>query len=99
MPLRDGEEFYPAAFFLSRIIPMRELLGEVPAIVLSEGDKNKVLHGMDLSVLTGASEVDEYRLLDEAGELLALARRLQTFASPVAQPAHWVRIHPRIIFV
>ena len=31
--------------------------------------------------------------------LLALAQRLQTFASPVPQPARWVRIHPHIIFV
>jgi hypothetical protein len=53
---------------------------------------------MDLNLLTGASESGEYRILDEAGHLIAVARRLHTFASPVAQPAHWVRVHPHIIF-
>jgi hypothetical protein len=52
---------------------------------------------MDMNLLTGAWEAAEYRLLDQSGELIALAERLQTFASPVSQPARWVRIHPRII--
>jgi hypothetical protein len=30
--------------------------------------------------------------------LIALAHRLQTFTSPVEQPAHWIRIHPHLIF-
>jgi tRNA pseudouridine55 synthase len=96
--LSDGSNFYSREFFLSRIIPLRSLLSEVPALVLSEGDKNKVIHGMDLNVLTGAWEAAEYRLLDQSGELIALVDRLQTFASPVSQPVRWVRIHPRIIF-
>ncbi len=99
VPLSDGTDFYPRQFFLSRIIPLRALLSEVPSFVLSEGDRNKVIHGMDLNILTGAWEAAEFRLLDDSGELIALAQKLQTFASPVAQPARWVRIHPHIIFV
>jgi tRNA pseudouridine55 synthase len=96
-PLTHGEEFHSREFFLGRIIQLNALLPEIPAVVISEGDRNKVTHGMDLNILTGAWESSEFRLLDERGDLIALARRLQAFVSPVAQPAHWVRIHPHII--
>jgi tRNA pseudouridine55 synthase len=98
-PLAEGEVFHPREFFLSRIIPMRNLLTEIPAIVISEGDKERVLHGMDLNLLTGAYEAPEYRFLDQSGELVALAQRLQTFSSPLPQPVKWVRAHPKLIFV
>jgi len=98
IPLMEGEEFHPREFYVERIIPMENLLREIPSIVVSGGDRAKLLHGMDLNLLTGASESNEYRLLDEEGHLVAIARHLHTFASPVAQPAHWVRIHPHIIF-
>ncbi len=98
IPLVEGERFSTRDFILSKAIPMRALLTELPGVVLSEGDRSKVIHGMDLNVLTGAWEAEEYRLLDERGELVALAQRAQAFVSPVAQPAHWVRIHPHIIF-
>ncbi len=98
VPLGDGTNFHPREFFLSRIVPMRNLLREIPAIVVSEGDKVRAAHGMDLNLLTSVCDSSEYRLVDEAGELIALADRLQTFASPVAQLVHWVRVHPRIIF-
>ena len=81
-----------------RIIPMRNLLTEIPAVVLSDGDKERVLHGMDLNLLTSAFEAPEYRLMDQSGEFLAIAERLQTFTSPVPQPVKWVRAHPKIIF-
>jgi tRNA pseudouridine55 synthase len=97
--LMEGEAFHPREFFLDRIIPLRELLAEIPSIVLSGGDKARLIHGMDLNLLTSSFGSDEYRLVDESGDLLALARRVQTFASPVDQPAQWVRIHPRIIFM
>src|SRR5206468_10237732 len=42
-PLSDGTDFYPREFFLSRILPLRSLLREIPSIVLSEGDKHKVI--------------------------------------------------------
>jgi tRNA pseudouridine55 synthase len=98
VPLTEGATFHPREFFLQRIIPMRELLGEIPSIVLSGGDRARLVHGMDLNLLTSSFRSNEYRLLDEAGDLLALAQRVQTFAAPVDQPAQWVRIHPRIIF-
>jgi tRNA pseudouridine55 synthase len=97
-PLSDGTDFFSRDYFLAHIIPLRELLSEIPAIVISQGDRQKVLHGADLNLLTDASETGEYRLVDESGNLVALAQRLQTFASPMAQPVHWVRVHPRIIF-
>lgn len=97
-PLRNEEGYYPREYFLERIIPMGRLLAELPAIVISRGDRARVVHGMDLNLLTGARDAAEYRLLDEEGNLVALARRLQTFASPMAQPACWVRVHPHIIF-
>jgi tRNA pseudouridine55 synthase len=96
--LGDGDQFHPREFFLDRIIPLRNLLFEVPSIVISEGDKNKLLHGMELNLLTTECDVPEYRLIDESGELVALAHRVQTFQSPVAQPANWVRVHPHLTF-
>jgi tRNA pseudouridine55 synthase len=98
VPLSDGRDFLPRDYFLARITPMKDLLSEIPAIVISPGDRQKVVHGADLNLLTNTWETDEYRLLDETGDLIALARRLQTFLSPVAQPVHWVRVHPHVIF-
>lgn len=97
-PILEGEEFHPREYFVNRIIPLRDLLQEIPAIIISEGDSRKVLHGMDLNLITANWESDEYRLLDESGELIALARRVQSFTSPVAQPAQWVRVHPHLAF-
>ncbi len=97
-PMSRGEEFFGRDYFLERVIPLRKLLPEIPAIVLSGGDRGKVCHGMDLNLLTSSWEADEYRLMDAAGELVAIAQRIQTFVSPVAQPARWVRVHPRITF-
>jgi tRNA pseudouridine55 synthase len=97
-PLAESDRFYPKDYFSGRVIPMRDLLPDLPAIRLSEGDRDKVRHGMDLNLLTSAWEAPEYRMMDESGELIALAQRLQTFVSPVVQPVRWVRVHPRINF-
>jgi len=97
VPLVEDGLFRSREFFLSRAIPLSDLLNEIPRIVLSPGDRQKVLHGMELNVLTSSWEAREYRLVDESGNLVAIADRVQAFASPMAQPAHWVRIHPRII--
>ena len=96
--LRDGDDFRPPEFFLNRIIPLRNLLPEIPSIVISEADKQRLLHGMDLNLLTSAPNAPEFRLMDERGNFIALGQRVQAFISPVVQPAHWVRIHPRIVF-
>jgi len=96
--LSEGQDFYPREFFLTRIIPMRSLLHEIPAIIISGGDRKKLVHGMDLNLLSADWESEEFRMLDESGELIALARRIQSFSPPVAQPAQWIRIHPHLIF-
>jgi tRNA pseudouridine55 synthase len=97
-PLTNGTDFYPREHFISCLIPLRGLLGEIPAIVVSAGDKGKLIHGIDVNMLTSAWSASEYRIVDESGDLVAIAQRLQTFTSPMAQPAQWVRLHPRVIF-
>ncbi len=96
--LSEGENFHTREFFLSRIIPMSRLLTEIPAIVVTDGDRERLVHGTDLNLLTAAYEAPEFRLLDQAGELVALAQRVQIFSSPGPQPVRWVRAHPKIIF-
>lgn len=98
VPLAEGEQFHPRDFFIGHITPVRDLLRDIPEIVISEGDKQKLLHGMDLNCITAEWESAEYRLMDESGEIVALARNVQVFASPVAQPARWVHVHPHITF-
>jgi tRNA pseudouridine55 synthase len=96
--LCEGDQFHSSEYFLSRIIPIKDLLLEIPSIVIPAGDKNKLLHGMDINLLTTDTRSEEFRLIDESGELIALAHRIQTFMSPVAQPAHWIRVHPHVTF-
>jgi tRNA pseudouridine55 synthase len=96
--LSEGQQFHSREFFISRIIPMRNLLAEIPAIVISDGDKKRLLHGMDLNLITADWKSEEFRLMDESGELIALARRIQAFAPPVSQPVRWVRVHPHLTF-
>jgi tRNA pseudouridine55 synthase len=96
--LTKGTDFHSKEHFLGCLIPLCELLGEIPAIVISAGDKGKLIHGIDLNLLTSSWNSAEYRLIDETGDLVAIAQRLQTFTSPAAQPAQWVRLHPRVIF-
>jgi len=98
VPMTEGDHFCTRDFFISRAIPLRKLLQEIPAIVISEGDKKKLIHGVDLNLITADHNSEEFRLLDESGELVALANRIQVFMSPVAQPAHWVRVHPHLTF-
>ena len=98
VPLAEGEQFHPRDFFISQVTPIRNLLRDIPEIVISEGDKKKLLHGMDLNLITANSESTEFRLMDEFGEIIALAKNIQVFTSPVAQPARWVRVHPHLTF-
>jgi tRNA pseudouridine55 synthase len=94
----EEQQFHSRELFISRVIPMRELLHEIPEIVISDGDKRKLIHGMDLNLITANWESEEFRLTDESGELIALAKRVQAFTSPIAQPAHWIRVHPHLTF-
>jgi tRNA pseudouridine55 synthase len=98
IPLAENEQFHPREFFIRQVIPMRNLLHEIPEIVIADTDKQKLIHGMDLNLISGNWEAGEFRLIDESGELIALAKKIQTFASPVAQPAHWIRVHPHLTF-
>jgi len=97
-PLSDDKGIFPREHFLECAIPLAELLREIPAIVVSAGDRTRLTHGADINVLTSARDAPEYRILDETGALVAIAQMVQSFVPPVAQPAHWVRIHPKIIF-
>jgi tRNA pseudouridine55 synthase len=96
--LGDGQQVHPREFFISRITPIRELLRDMPEIVISEADKKKLLHGMDLNLITANWESKEFRLMDDVGEIIALAKNIQAFTSPVAQPARWIRVHPHLTF-
>jgi len=98
VPLFEGEQFFPREFFISHVIPLANLLHEIPAIVISTGDREKLIHGMDLNLITTNWESEEYRLIDDSGALIALAKKIQTFSSPVTQPACWIRVHPHLTF-
>jgi tRNA pseudouridine55 synthase len=98
VPLEADQQYHPREFFVSHVIPMRNLLHEIPEIVISDGDKKKLMHGTDLNLITAEWEAAEYRLVDQAGDLIALAKKVQAFTSPVAQPAHWIRVHPHLTF-
>jgi len=37
IPLSEGQQFYPREFFVTRVIPLGNLLCEIPAIVISDG--------------------------------------------------------------
>ena len=96
-PPDDMSRFYPAEFFFSRMIPMNRLLPEIPSIVVSDGDKQKLLHGNDLNILSAEWQAENYRLLDTDGALVAIARKIQVFEPPAAQPVRWLRIHPVMV--
>ncbi len=93
----EGFEYNPRDFFLGRVIPLGRLLGEIPAIVLSDGDRQKLLHGTDLNLLTPDWEAETLRLVDTSGDLIALGRRVQSFDPAVNQPARWIRVHPTVV--
>jgi tRNA pseudouridine55 synthase len=96
--LSNDEGFLPSEILLNRLLPLRDLLQEVPSIVISGGDRDRLLHGMDLNLIAENWEAEEYRLIDDSGGLIAIAKRTQTFDSPVDQPVRWIRIHPQLTF-
>ena len=97
-PPDDPQSYYTAEYFLSRMIPINRLLPHIPSIVVSDGDKEKLLHGNDLNVLSADWHVENYRMLDGNGDLISIARNTQVFESSVAQPVRWIRVHPTITF-
>jgi tRNA pseudouridine55 synthase len=98
VPFAREKVYYPAEFFLNRMIPLNRLLLEIPSIVVSDGDKQKLLHGNELNILCADWQVEKYRLLDTDGALVAIAQKIQVFEPPAAQPVRWIRVHPIITF-
>ncbi len=86
-----------------RVVPLGELLPELPAVRVGEAGRRLVQHGRDLgrtSTLTGFPEakVERVRILDESGSLLALAvpRALgASGSSPHVEPV----LHPEVVLV
>ena len=97
-PPDDTQNFYPADFFFKRMIPMNRLLPDIPSIVVSDGDKHKLLHGNDLNLLSADWQSENYRLLDTDGALVAIAKIIKVFESPTPQTVRWIRIHPIVTF-
>jgi len=96
-PPEDAQSYYPAEFFFSRMIPMNRLLPEIPSIIVSDGDKQRLLHGNDLNILSAEWQTEHYRLLDTDGALAAIARKVQVFEPVGVQPVRWIRIHPVVV--
>ena len=94
----DPQSYYTAEYFFSRMIPINGLLPDIPSIVVSDGDKEKLLHGNDLNVLSTDWQTENYRILDADGDLVAIARNTQVFESRGTQPVRWIRVHPIITF-
>ena len=86
-----------------RVIPLSGLLPELPAVRVGEEGRRRLGHGRELGpehVLSGFPEapVERVRLLDERGELLALAvpRGLEGGSSPL--PRH-PSLHPDVVLL
>jgi tRNA pseudouridine55 synthase len=85
-----------------RLIPLGELLPDLPAVRVGEAGVRLVQHGRDLeraSTLAGFPEtgVERVRILDESGSLLALAVPRVSGASP--SPSVEPVLHPEVVLV
>ena len=85
-----------------RLVPLGKLLPEVPVVRVGPAGRDLIRHGRDLGrddVLAGFPEgaVERVRILDESGDLLALAapRRSEASGAPAVEPA----LHPDLVFV
>ena len=96
-PPDDAHNCYPSEFFFNRIIPMNRLLPGVPSIVVSNGDKQKILQGNDINVLCAEWQAENYRIMDADGSMVAVARKVQVFEPPGVEPVRWLRIHPVVV--
>jgi tRNA pseudouridine55 synthase len=86
-----------------RVIPLRELLPELPAVRVGEAGRRLVEHGRDLgraSTLNGFPEGQavRVRILDESGALLALGVPRATGAGGSSPPVEPV-LHPEVVLV
>ena len=86
-----------------RVIPLEQLLPELPAVRVGEAGRRLVEHGRDLSresTVSGFPEghAEHVRILDESGAFLALAVPRATDAgslSPHVEPV----LHPEVVLV
>lgn len=85
-----------------RVVPLGELLPELPAVRVGPTGRERVRHGRDIGldeVAAGFPEepVARVRVLDESGELLALAvpRGSGAPGAPAVEPV----LHPDVVFV
>jgi len=85
-----------------QVVPLGELLPELPAVRVGPTGRDLIRHGRDLGregVLTGFPEdaVSRVRILDESGALLALAvpRGSDAPGAPAVEPV----LHPDVVFV
>jgi len=67
----------PAAGAARLVIPMEELLPEIPAVVLNERALKRATHGNEIQLedvtIRGTADATRYRLLDGEGRLVAVA--------------------------
>jgi tRNA pseudouridine55 synthase len=87
---------------LSRLVPMGRLLSQLPAVRVGPRGRELVRHGRDLgsdSIVEGlpGAPGGRVRILDDAGELLALA--VSRIAPPPGAPAVAPTLHPDIVLL
>jgi tRNA pseudouridine55 synthase len=85
------------------VVPLRALLPELPAVCVGPEGRERVRHGRDLGrghTLSGFPEgpVERVRVLDETGDLLALAVP-RGFESPGPAPAVEAALHPEVVLL
>lgn len=96
----SGDELSSAA---ERIVPLRELLPELPAVEVGEPGRRLVGHGRELRAEHAVrgfprAAVERVRLVDGDGELLALARAVGFEASDPALP-RVPALHPDVVLI
>ena len=85
-----------------RLIPLSALLSELPAVTVGAEGREHVRHGRDLgpSLLVGGlpgGDVERVRVLDETGQLLALAVPRGTAGT--GAPSVETRLHPEVVLL
>jgi len=90
----------------SRLVPLPGLLHELPAVTVTGEGRERVRHGreIDAGLVVGgipAPGVERVRLLDEGGQLLALAvhRAPGGAAGDIRAPVVEARLHPDVVLM
>lgn len=86
---KDDEVIRDRNYYESRLIPMNELLPEIPVVVVSRDIVRMILHGRDFMRSQIRFEPDDqatlYRVLDESRQFIAIAERFGP------------RFHPKVV--